>query len=233
MIRLDKFLTDMNLGTRSVIKKEIRSGAVTVAGTVIKTPDYKLSEDSSVTYKGQLVHYLQFSYYMLHKPAGCVSATQDNHDKTVLELLPASLRKNVFPVGRLDKDTEGLLLLTDDGELAHNLLSPKNHVAKTYYVELEMPVTAKKLFLLTQGVDIGEQKLTLPAKVEPLSDKTLYITITEGRFHQVKRMFQAVDNRVIYLKRITMGSLSLDPSLVKGTYRPLTTEEISYLKTLQ
>lgn len=232
MIRLDKFLTDMNTGTRSAIKKEIRNGAVTVDGSIIKSPEYKVSEDSIITYKGQIISYQQYSYYMLNKPAGCISATKDTNDSTVLELLPVNLRKNVFPVGRLDKDTEGLLLLTDDGELAHNLLSPKKHVSKTYYVELEHAIATNDITLLEQGVDIGEKKLTLPSHIEQLTDTTLRITITEGKYHQVKRMFQAVHNQVVYLKRISMGKLILDSLLPTGAYRVLTLEEINDLKEI-
>lgn len=169
---------------------------------------------------------------MLNKPQGVVSATEDKRDKTVLDLIVSKKRKDLFPVGRLDKDTEGLLLITNDGELAHNLLSPKKHVDKTYYVELAKPVTDTTLAALEQGVDIGEESLTLPAKTAALSAdrKSLQLTIREGKFHQVKRMFHAVENEVVFLKRLSMGSLSLDETLKPGEYRVLTEEEIARLK---
>jgi 16S rRNA pseudouridine516 synthase len=164
---------------------------------------------------------------MFHKPAGCVSATQDNHDKTVLDFFTASERKkDLFPVGRLDKDTEGLLLITNDGELAHRLLSPKKHVDKTYYVEIDKPITNNDVTQLTEGIDIGEKNKTLPATLEKLSDYSYYITIQEGKFHQIKRMFQAVGSEVTYLKRLRMGTLNLDTNLAPGTYRPLSEEEV-------
>ena len=169
-------------------------------------------------------------YYMLNKPQGVVSATMDNHDKTVLDLLKDAPGKDLFPVGRLDKDTEGLLLITNDGELSHNLLSPKKHVDKTYLVETRELVTSEMVQRLEQGVDIGEEKLTLPAKVKILEDKKIELTITEGKFHQVKRMLKAVENEVVYLKRLTMGSLVLDEKLALGEYRCLTEEEVSKLK---
>ena len=168
---------------------------------------------------------------MLHKPQGVVTATQDNHDKTVMDLLDSSIRrKNLFPVGRLDKDTEGLLLITNDGDLAHMLLSPKRHVDKTYLVHLEKSIDDDVLQKLENGVDIGEEKLTLPAKAEKISDKSIYLTIHEGKFHQVKRMLKAVDNEVVYLKRVTFGSLKLDESLETGAYRALTEEETRNLQ---
>ena len=176
------------------------------------------------------VSYQKFYYYMLNKPAGVVSATTDQHDKTVLDLLKDAYGKDLFPVGRLDKDTEGLLLITNDGELSHNLLSPKKHVDKTYLVKTKEMVTLDMASALEQGVDIGEEKLTLPAKVKILKEKEIELSITEGKFHQVKRMLKAVGNEVIYLKRLSMGSLLLDESLKCGEYRSLTDAEILELK---
>ena len=167
---------------------------------------------------------------MLNKPAGVVSATTDNHDKTVLDLLKDAHGKDLFPVGRLDKDTEGLLLITNDGELSHNLLSPKKHVDKTYLVKTAESVTTEMVQALERGVDIGEEKLTLPAKVKVLEDKEIELTITEGKFHQVKRMLKAVDNEVVYLKRLSMGCLKLDETLKLGEYRELTEMEIGHVK---
>ena len=230
--RLDKFLCDLNIGTRSQVKTFIQKGLVTVNGEIIKKPECKVSDTDSVCYQGQALSGEQYAYYMLHKPAGIISATEDKFQTTVLEYFKEEPCKNLYPVGRLDKDTEGLLLITNDGELGHRLLSPRHHIPKTYYVELEHSVTESEIALLESGVDIGEKNVTLPAKIEIIDEKMLYITITEGKFHQIKRMFEAVNNKVIYLKRISMGNLALDDSLPKGHYRRLTIEEITYLKSL-
>ena len=231
MIRLDKFLCEMEIGTRSQVKDIVKKGMVSVDGEVIKKADYKFDETAAkVCVNGKELSYQKFYYYMLNKPQGVVSATTDNHDKTVLDLLKDAPGKDLFPVGRLDKDTEGLLLITNDGELSHNLLSPKKHVDKTYLVETKEFVTEEMILKLEQGVDIGEEKLTLPAKVNQLEDKKIELTITEGKFHQVKRMLKAVENEVVYLKRLSMGSLTLDEELPLGEYRSLTEGEILGLK---
>jgi 16S rRNA pseudouridine516 synthase len=177
----------------------------------------------------------EFEYFLLHKPAGCVSATEDAHDKTVMEFVP-SKRKGLFPVGRLDKDTEGLLLITDDGALAHELLSPKKHVEKTYFARVQGIVTKNDVERIKTGVEIGDEKPTLPAKLEILKtspeDNTceIHLTICEGRFHQVKRMMEALGKKVLYLRRISMGPLMLPDDLAKGECRPLTEQEIKALK---
>ena len=186
-------------------------------------------------------------YLMLHKPAGVVSATEDEREKTVLDLVREQSaeaadvvsetgyflgKREVFPVGRLDKDTEGLLLITNDGELGHRLLSPRHHIPKTYFVRIEHGLLADEIARLEEGLDIGEKNLTLPAKIEVIDECSVYITITEGKFHQIKRMFEAVDNKVLYLKRVSMGELKLDVDLALGQYRRLTEEEIAYLKSL-
>ena len=231
MIRLDKFLCEMEIGTRSQVKEFIKKGMVSVNGEVIKKADFKFDENTAkVCVKEKELSYQKYFYYMLNKPAGVVSATTDNHDRTVLDLLKGASGKDLFPVGRLDKDTEGLLLITNDGELSHNLLSPKKHVDKTYLVEASKDITQEMIQQLEQGVDIGEEKLTLPAKVTFLEDKKIELTITEGKFHQVKRMLKAVENEVVYLKRLSMGSLKLDSNLALGEYRSLTEEEIVLLK---
>ena len=233
MIRLDKFLADMSLGTRSEIKKEIKKGSVQVNGMTVKNPEYKIDTGKDqVTAKGQQVSYAELEYYMLNKPAGVVSATEDKREKTVVELITEKRRKDLFPVGRLDKDTEGLLLITNDGPLAHELLSPKKHVDKTYFVKAGKPLSDEDVRMLETGVDIGEEKQTLPGKVSRLSpERTSFcLTIREGKFHQIKRMFQAVDNEVLYLKRLSMGPLDLDENLAPGEYRTLTEEEIKRLK---
>lgn len=232
MIRLDKFLCEMEVGTRSQVKEMVKKGQISVNGEVVKKADYKFNENISKVYvSGKEISYQKFFYYMLNKPAGVVSATTDDHDKTVLDLMKDAPGKELFPVGRLDKDTEGLLLITNDGELSHNLLSPKKHVEKTYLVKTAEVVTKDMIQSLEQGVDIGEEKLTLPAKVKQLEDKRVELTITEGKFHQVKRMFKAVDNEVVYLKRLSMGSLVLDEMLNSGEYRVLTETEIKELKS--
>lgn len=231
MLRLDKLLCEMNIGTRSQVKTILKQGLVKVNGETVTKPEYKVDEkNAQITYKGENVYYEKYVYYMLHKPAGVVSATQDNTCKTVTELLKDTGYKDLFPVGRLDKDTEGLLLLTNDGELAHNLLSPKKHVRKVYYAELAHELSESDIKQLEEGVDIGEEKRTFPAKVELLSAKHIHLTITEGKFHQVKRMLQAVENEVLYLKRVAMGNLVLDEALAKGQYRKLTEEEIEGLR---
>lgn len=229
MKRLDKFLTELNIGSRSEVKTYIQKGLVTVDGITAKKPEMKVSEEQIITFRGEALQHETFSYFMLHKPAGVVSATKDAYDRTVIDYFKEEPCKDLFPVGRLDKDTEGLLLITNDGPLGHRLTSPKHHVEKTYYVKLEQVLSGEQAVMLEQGVDIGEKRITLPARVEMISDKEVRITITEGKFHQVKRMFEAVDNRVTYLKRLSMGPLQLDEELKPGTYRRLTKAEIDLL----
>lgn len=231
MIRLDKFLAQMNIGTRSEVKNAVRKGKVTVNGKVCKNAEEKIEESTDkVCYENREIVYERYVYYMLNKPAGVVSATKDNVDKTVMDLFSDIPGKDLFPVGRLDKDTEGLLLITNDGELAHNLLSPKKHISKTYRVRTRDILTKEQLEALERGVDIGEDTITLPAEAEQIEEKELFLTIYEGKFHQVKRMLKAVGNEVIYLERIKMGQLSLDETLPRGEFRKLTTDEVLLLK---
>ncbi len=226
MIRLDKFLCEAGAGSRSEVKLLIKKGRVTINGAVAKAPETKVDEkNDQVALDAQPLSYEKFVYYMLHKPAGVVTATRDNHEKTVMELLKDAPGKDLFPAGRLDKDTEGLLLITNDGALSHRLLSPAKHVDKTYLVRTKAPVTDEMRRRLEEGVDIGDEKPTLPAKTELTEDGRLLLTVTEGRFHQVKRMLSAVGNEVVYLKRLSMGPLVLDGALSKGEYRALTPEE--------
>lgn len=228
MIRLDKFLCDLGAGTRSEVKAMIKKGRVTVDGISVRQPESKIAEETaSVCLDGQLLSWAGTVYYLLHKPAGVVTATRDERERTVMELLDKAPGKDLFPVGRLDKDTEGLLLITNDGNLAHRLLSPARHVEKTYYVRTKEAVTQEMCRLLEGGLEIGDEKPTLPAKAKklPESEDGLYLTITEGRYHQVKRMMAAVGNEVVYLKRISMGPLVLEDSLGKGQWRPLTNKE--------
>lgn len=230
-MRLDRFLCELNLGTRSRVKKEIKAGLVSVNGVTVLRPEEQIREAADlVCYKGQPCVYEEYVYYLLHKPAGVVSATQDKRDRTVLDLLAGEGRSDLFPVGRLDKDTEGLLLITNDGPLAHALLSPGRHVDKEYECHLAHTFDARQRELLEQGVDIGEKKKCRPAVVRILAEKKISLTITEGRFHQVKRMLHAVGNEVVYLKRIRMDRLQLEDSLEKGAYRRLTDEEVESLR---
>ncbi|MBE5939885.1 MAG: rRNA pseudouridine synthase [Lachnospiraceae bacterium] len=234
LLRLDKFLADSGIGTRSQVKVLIKKGKVRVDDNVIMSTDYKIDTESQKVYVENIpVNYNEFVYFMLNKPAGCVTATTDKIDKTVLDYLNDVKIKGLFPVGRLDKDTEGLLLITNDGELSHNLLSPKKHVEKTYFVRTDIPITSEIIDGLETGVDIGDDKPTLPAKVTYANDNKFetYISITEGRFHQVKRMYKAFGAEVIYLKRISMGSLKLDDDLALGEFRALSDDEINRLKS--
>lgn len=237
LIRLDKYLADMKVGSRSEVKQLIKKGKVTVDGQKVIRPELKVDLDcSDVMVEGQRIGYVKLEYWMLNKPAGVVSATEDQQWKTVVDLLKDSTRKDIFPVGRLDRDTEGLLLLTNDGELAHSLLSPKKHVDKVYFAKIQGIVTKEDVEAFSQGLEIGEKKKTLPANLEILSIceedlcSEIRVTIQEGKFHQVKRMFEAVGKKVLYLKRLSMGSLVLDESLEPGQARLLTQEEVTKLR---
>ena len=235
-LRLDKYLADMGLGTRSQIKKDISKGQVLVNGTVSKDAGTRIdTEKDQVSYLGQAVTYAEYEYYMLNKPAGVVSATEDRHDRTVLDLIDTKQRKDLFPVGRLDKDTEGLLLITNDGDLAHRLLAPKKHVDKVYYAKIDGMVTEEDVKRFAKGIDIGaeEEEMTRPAKLDIMKsaeESEIRLTIHEGKFHQVKRMFLAVGKEVTYLKRERMGTLCLDENLKPGEYRLLTEEEIENVR---
>ena len=232
MIRLDKFLSEMSGWTRSEVKKIVRTGSVTVDGNEVKKPETKIDEKLSiVSVDGRQIKYNKYEYYMLNKPKGFVSATTDREHKTVVDIISSSKKKDLFPVGRLDIDTEGLLLITNDGELAHRLLSPKNHVEKTYYVEVSGILDDVDVDAVEEGLDIGEEKKTIPAKMEILKTdiqnniSSCYLTIHEGKFHQVKRMMKKLGKTVTYLKRVSMGSLILDSKLKNGNYRKLTEQE--------
>ncbi len=230
-MRLDKFLCDTAGLTRTEAKNAVKKGQIAVNGQVQKAADFKVKETTdTVTFQGKPLSYAAFHYYMLHKPAGVITATEDKKESTVMDILREEKVKNLFPVGRLDKDTEGLLLITDDGELAHNLLSPKKHVDKEYLVKVRDSISEEDCRKLSEGVDIGDEKPTAPAKVERVAEKEILLTIREGRFHQVKRMLQAVGNEVLYLKRLSMGRLRLPEDLEKGAYRPLSEEEIYKIK---
>ncbi|MCI9212190.1 MAG: rRNA pseudouridine synthase [Ruminococcus sp.] len=232
-LRLDKYLADMGLGTRSEVKQAVRKGRVQVNGQTVREPEYKTeTETDQVWFNGQPAAYREYEYYMLNKPAGVISASEDHRERCVVDLIESRKRKDLFPVGRLDKDTEGLLLITNDGGLAHRLLSPKKHVDKVYYARVQGRVTQEDAELFRRGVDIGEKKQTLPAELRILNAgeiSEIELTIREGKFHQVKRMFHAAGKEVLYLKRLQMGPLRLDESLKPGEYRTLNTQELDIL----
>lgn len=232
--RLDKYLADMSVGTRSEVKNMIKKGLVTVNGEVIRHPEYKVDiEKDRLQCGGRDVVYQTHVYYMLNKPAGVITATNDKRQKTVLDLITDKARKDLFPVGRLDKDTEGLLLITNDGDLAHQLLSPKKHVAKCYRAVVDGCVTEEDVRLFAEGLKMDEEWTALPAKLTILSagpESETEVVIYEGKFHQIKRMFEAVGKKVTALKRLSMGTLELDEMLLPGEYRPLTEEELKALK---
>lgn len=237
MIRLDKYLADMGTGTRQEVKKYIRKGLVRVNQETVRTPEMKICEEKDEVFlEGQRIAYASCEYYMLNKPAGVVSATEDKRETTVIDLIRDRKRKDLFPVGRLDKDTEGLLLITNDGQLAHRLLSSKRHVDKTYYAKVSGCVTREDVLLFARGLDIGtdeREERTMPGKLEILrsgSESEILLTIREGKYHQVKRMFQAVGKEVVYLRRERMGALVLDKELKPGEYRPLTKKELENVK---
>ena len=233
-IRIDKYLADAGFGSRKDVKGLLKAKQVTINGEMCVHAEEKLEPAQAVVcVQGKMVVYESFSYYMLHKPQGVVSATKDAHEKTVVNLITEQKRRDLFPVGRLDKDTEGLLLLTNDGKLSNDLLAPGKHVEKTYYARIKGMVTKKEVAAFAEGVDIGDELLTAPAELKihkAGSESEIEITITEGRYHQIKRMFEAVGMQVLYLKRLRMGPLYLDESLACGEYRKLTTEEIQSLK---
>lgn len=237
MIRLDKYLADMGVGTRSQVKQYLKKGFVTVNGQPEKRPERKIEEHAdTVCFRGEPVHYAEYEYFLFYKPQGCVTATRDKVHKTVLDYVKGASVKELFPVGRLDIDTEGLLLLTNDGPLCHALLAPGRHVEKTYFVRAEGAMAEADILRFAEGVDIGDEKRTAPARLRILSSgkcSEVLLTITEGRFHQVKRMFEAVDKKVVYLKRVSMGPLHLDETLKPGEYRALTEAEVQALKNVE
>ena len=233
MIRIDKYLCDNAGLSRSEAKKAVLSSKVTINNIPVKRCEAKLLEGTdTVTLNGDPIIYEKYSYYMLNKPSGYVSANSDSREKTVIELFSSEKKKNLACVGRLDKDTTGLLLVTNDGELIHKLISPRKNVFKDYLVTIVKPLTVEDIKALEEGVDINDPTLTKPAKVRIIDDNNIILSITEGRFHQVKRMLIAVGNAVVKLKRISEGSLKLDDSLSEGQYRKLTPDEIDMLKAL-
>ena len=230
MMRLDKFVADAAALTRSEARRAIKNGAVRFDDKIIKDISFQIDEDARVFINGEEKSYKKYIYIMMNKPQGVVSATEDKRQKTVLSLLPESFsRYDLFPAGRLDIDTVGFLLITNDGALAHNLLSPNKKMGKTYFVRLEKNISDDEIASLEKGIDIGEC-ITKEAKVERICENEINLTITEGKFHQIKRMAKAVGNSVIYLKRLSYGALFLDESLKEGEYRLLTDDEVKAIE---
>lgn len=236
-MRLDKLLSNMGYGSRKDVRQLLKKGTVRVNGETEKNPAVHVDPtNDEVTILGERVVYEEFIYLIMNKPQGVISATEDIRDRTVIDLLEAEHRHfEPFPVGRLDKDTEGFLLLTNDGKLAHNLLAPKKEIPKTYYAEVEGIVTLDDVSQFAQGVTLDDGYETKPGILTILESghlSRIELTITEGKFHQVKRMFEAVNKKVVYLKRISMGPLKLDEQLELGQYRPLTMEEVELLQSV-
>ncbi len=236
MLRIDKLLANSGFGSRKDVKKLLKSGAVLCND--VKIADGKAHVDpekDQITVYGEPVHYREFIYLMMNKPKGYISATEDDRLKTVLDLLePEDAHMKPFPVGRLDRDTEGLLVLTNDGQLAHDVLAPKKHVPKTYYAIIEGIVDEVDIERFKQGVTLDDGYVTKPGELTILKSGTqseIELVIMEGKFHQVKRMFEAVGKKVLYLKRISMGALVLDESLELGEYREMTEEELTLLQS--
>ncbi|MGM0126157.1 16S rRNA pseudouridylate synthase A [Enterococcus sp. AZ194] len=237
-MRLDKFLADVGLGSRKEVKVFIKKGQVQVNGETIKSDKFQVKEKlDQITFEGEKITYQKDFYYLLNKPQGVISATQDNYDETVLDLFSdEEYREDLFPVGRLDKDTEGLLLITNDGVLSHQLLSPKKHVEKEYYAHVAGIMTNEDITAFEAGVIISGEEQTLPAKLtivsvdEAMHTSEIKLILHEGKFHQVKRMVAAVGKEVTYLKRIRMGNLYLPEDIELGSYRQLTEEELGKIK---
>ena len=233
-MRLDKILANSGYGSRKEVKSIIKSGRAIISGKVTTDPSLIVDLDTEIlTIDGNKLDYKEFYYLMMNKPGGVISATWDRDTKTVIDILPEFYQSfELFPVGRLDKDTEGLLLLTNDGQLAHKLLSPKKHVPKTYYAHIEGYVGPDDVQIFEKGIKLEDDFTTLPAKlniIETGEQSRIFVTIYEGKFHQVKRMFEAVDKNVIYLKRVSMGTLQLDEGISLGEARELTLDELSTL----
>lgn len=233
--RLDKVLSNLGYGSRKDIKAEVKRGKVKIDGKTEKDPGKKVDPyENKIEINGEMINYREFVYIMMNKPMGVISATEDRSLKTVVDLLSNDLRAfDPFPIGRLDKDTTGLLILSNDGKMAHELLAPKKHVDKVYYADVKGLVTAEDVIKFKEGVELEDGYKTMPAKLKILkADEVsqIEITIKEGKFHQIKRMFKAVGKEVVTLKRLKMGNLNLDNSLKEGEYREITEQEIRLLK---
>ncbi len=234
-MRLDKYLSDMGVSNRNEIKKNIRHGKVSVNGQTVKDPGLHVSLDDQIVYLGETILYEEYVYYMINKPAGVVSASMDKKAKTVIDLIDERSRKDLFPLGRLDKDTVGLLLISNDGLLAHRLLAPKFHVDKTYFARIDGVVEDDMVAKFASGFKVDDSLEALSSKLKIISSgqiSEVEITIHEGKFHQIKRMFEAFDMKVIYLKRLEFGPIKLDENLEEGQYRRLTSSELESLKKI-
>lgn len=234
-MRVDKLLSNVGVASRAELKKYCKQGLISVNGKVINNPGVQVdSESDDIRFNGEKIVYREFVYIMLNKPDGYISATFDKYDPIVLDLIDQSyLVFEPFPVGRLDKDTEGLLVLTNDGQLAHRVLSPKKHVPKTYYAKIQGKVTEEDILAFEKGVILDDGYETIPSQLKILKSddmSEIELTIHEGKFHQVKRMFESVGKKVVYLKRLSMGKLKLDESLGLGEYRELTEEEVKLIE---
>lgn len=231
-MRIDKYLSDMGIGTRGEIKKALRKKRLLVNGEVIKDAGYRVEEGDIVRFDDEEIEYREFEYFMLNKPDGVVSAREDRRYETVLDLIMERKRKDLFPVGRLDIDTEGLVLITNNGELSHDMLSPKNHVEKVYYLECLGKLGDAEIEKCKKGFKYDEDLVSLPSKLEVIESSDISranIHIHEGKFHQIKKMFEVMGKEIIYLKRTSMGPLKLDEDLEPGEYRRLNEDEISML----
>ena len=230
--RIDKILSNNGFGSRTDVKKLIRSGCVLVEGILIKQADVHIDVTSNIVVNGKSLNFKKHLYIMMNKPAGVLSASKDDKDKTVIDLLPNELlRKNLFPAGRLDKDTQGLLIITDDGEFSHKMLTPKNHIPKTYFATIDGVVDTDDIIEFEKGMDLGDF-FTMPSKLTILKKgdiSEIELTIQEGKFHQVKRMFINRGKEVVFLKRLSIGNLKLDENLPLGGARELTAHELSEL----
>lgn len=231
-IRLDKMLAHLGYGSRKEVKSLIRDGYVAINGEWVYDDDLKVDPQSDeITVNEQTLHYEEFVYLIMNKPTGVLTATMDSHQSTVLDFITDYPGRHLFPVGRLDKDSEGLLLITNDGALGHYLLSPRHHVEKEYHVRLAKPLQPWAVEAFKKGIVLDGNEKCLPAQLIPLNINEASVIITEGKFHQVKRMFEQVQNEVVTLKRVRFHTLLLDPHLLPGHYRPLTLGEIAQLKT--
>lgn len=247
LMRVDKMLSEAGIGSRTEIKEYVSGGRVRVNGYIVKTSDMKVDPlKDEVTFDMIRVNYAEMEYYMLNKPAGVISSTEEGNTTTVVDLIEDKIRNDLFPVGRLDKDTEGLLIITNDGDLSHRLLSPKKHVEKEYLAIVRGKVTTEDKEAFARGLEVDKEFTALPASLSVLGEEELMpadldkdtcdacrIIIKEGKFHQIKRMFESIGKEVIYLKRLRMGPVSLDNSLPTGGYRPLTAEELKLLGVKQ
>ncbi|CAL28264.1 pseudouridine synthase [Staphylococcus carnosus] len=230
-MRLDKYLANMGVGTRSEVKQLLKKNKVQVNGKNEKQSKAHINPDTDeITVDGNLIEYVDKVYIMLNKPAGYISATEDEEQSTIVSLIKDFQHMKIFPVGRVGKDTEGLILLTNDGQFNHDIMSPNKHVSKIYRVEAKNPITDDDIKQFAEGVELSDGK-TKPAQLERTeNEKVAFVSIREGRYHQVKRMFHAIDNEVLNLKRVQIGKLKLDSNLPKGSYRELTQEEIELVK---